>query len=60
MATNSRLRLDPSTLLPSINSFGDLSHFLRGSIAAFLRFWLARLVYEQKAQTDRVIDKLGS
>ena len=33
---------------------------LRGSIAAFLRFWLARLVYEQKAQTDRVIDKLGS
>ena len=33
MATNSRLRLDPSTLLPSINSFGDLSHFLRGSVA---------------------------
>ena len=34
--------------------------FLRGSIAGFLRFWLARLVYEQKAQTDRVVDKLGS
>ena len=34
--------------------------FLRGSIAGFLRFWLARLIYEQKAQTDRVVDKLSS
>ena len=34
--------------------------FLRGSLAAFLRFWLARSIYEQKAQTDRVVDKLGS
>jgi hypothetical protein len=33
--------------------------FLRGSIAGFLRFWLARLIYEQKAQTDRVVDKLN-
>lgn len=31
--------------------------FLRGSIAGFLRFWLARLIYEQKAQTDRIVDK---
>ena len=34
--------------------------FLRGSLATFLRFWLARSIYEQKAQTDRVVDKLGS
>jgi hypothetical protein len=33
MATNSRLRLDPSSNLPGINSFGELSHFLRGSVA---------------------------
>jgi hypothetical protein len=33
MATNSRLRLDPSTNLPSINSFGELSNFLRSSVA---------------------------
>ncbi len=32
--------------------------FLRYSIAAFLRFWLARFVYEQQAQTDRVVEKL--
>ena len=33
--------------------------FLRYSIAAFLRFWLARFIYEQDAQTDRIVEKLG-
>jgi hypothetical protein len=33
MSTNSRIHLDPSTHLPSINSFGELSNFLRGSVA---------------------------
>ena len=31
MAVDTRLPLDPSTNLPSINSFSQLSHFLRGS-----------------------------
>ena len=31
--------------------------FIRGSLATFLRFWLARLIYEQRAQTDRIIDR---
>jgi hypothetical protein len=30
--------------------------FIRGSLGSFFRFWLARLVYEQRAQTDRIID----
>ena len=29
--------------------------FLRYSLAQFLRFWLARLIYEQQAQTDRIV-----
>jgi hypothetical protein len=29
--------------------------FLRYSLAAFLRFWLARLIYEQQSQTDRIV-----
>jgi len=33
MTANSRLPLNPSTHLPSINSFGELSNFLRGSVA---------------------------
>ena len=33
MSTSSRLPIDPSTHLPSINSFGELSNFLRSSVA---------------------------
>ena len=33
--------------------------FVRYSTAQFLRFWLARFVYEQQAQTDRVVDAVG-
>jgi hypothetical protein len=29
--------------------------FLRYSLAQFLRFWLARFIYEQQAQTDRIV-----
>lgn len=34
--------------------------FLRYSLAQFLRFWLARLIYEQQAQTDRVLGSARS
>jgi len=30
--------------------------WLRYSLAAFLRFWLARLIFEQRVQTDRVLE----
>ena len=33
--------------------------YLRYSLAGFLRFWLARLTYEQKAQTDRVVSAVS-
>jgi hypothetical protein len=33
--------------------------FVRYSMAMFLRFWLARLSFEQQQQTDRVVDALG-
>ena len=31
--------------------------FLRYSLAGFLRFWLARLIFEQHNQTDRLLDR---
>ena len=31
--------------------------FLRYSLAGFLRFWLARLIYEQHTQTDRLLEQ---
>lgn len=30
--------------------------WLRYSLAGFLRFWLARLIFEQRAQTDRLVE----
>ena len=33
--------------------------YLRLSLARVLRFWLARLVVEQQAQTDRVVEALA-
>lgn len=33
--------------------------FIRYSMAQFLRFWLARLSWEQQANTDRLIESLG-
>jgi hypothetical protein len=30
--------------------------FLKGALSNFLRFWIARLIYEQKSQTDRIVD----
>ena len=34
--------------------------FLRYALASFMRFWLARLCWEQQAQTDRVVNALES
>jgi hypothetical protein len=34
--------------------------FLRYSLARFLRFWLARLSYEQHHHTEQVVDALGA
>ena len=39
-------------------SIAGAALFLRYSFAQFLRFWLARLTYEQHAQTDRVVDAI--
>jgi hypothetical protein len=36
-----------------------LGLFLRFSLGRILRFWLARLVVEQQAQTDRIVDALA-
>jgi hypothetical protein len=30
--------------------------FLRYSLAQFFRFWLARLIYEQQAATDKIVE----
>jgi hypothetical protein len=32
--------------------------YVRNTIASFLRFWLTRVVYEQRAQADRVVEAM--
>jgi hypothetical protein len=32
--------------------------FVRYSISRFMRFWLIRLVYENRAETDRIVDAI--
>jgi hypothetical protein len=34
--------------------------FVKGAIAGFLRFWMARLCYEQQAQADRIAGSLAA
>lgn len=33
--------------------------YLKGALAGFLRFWLLRDLHERRAQTDRIVDRLG-
>ena len=34
--------------------------FVKGAVAGFLRFWMARLCYEQEAQADRIAAAVAS
>jgi hypothetical protein len=34
--------------------------WLKSALAGFLRFWLARLSYEQQAQADRIASSMGT
>lgn len=34
--------------------------FVRFSLSRYLRFWLIRTIYEDRAQSDRVVESLGS
>jgi hypothetical protein len=34
--------------------------FVKGAVAGFLRFWMARLCYEQQAQSDRLAASLSA
>jgi hypothetical protein len=33
--------------------------YLKGALASFLRFWLVRDLHERRAQTDRLVSRLG-
>ncbi|HEX2577769.1 MAG TPA: hypothetical protein VHK88_15560 [Aquihabitans sp.] len=64
-AAGTRYVADQMPMLISGGLFGlaliivGLGLFIRFSLARLLRFWLARLVVEQQAQTDRLVESLA-
>jgi hypothetical protein len=54
--TNDKLDGIAVILVGAVAAIVGLGLYLRNSMTRYLRFWLIRLVYEQREQTDRVID----
>lgn len=64
-AAGSKYVADQIPMLISGGVFGiglvviGLGLFIRFSLGRMMRFWLARMVIEQQAQTDRIVDALA-
>lgn len=58
MASNSRLPIDPNTQRPSIQSFGELSEFLRGAMADEESRQLSESMGQLAAQIELIIAAL--
>jgi len=43
-------------LVGAIAAIVGLALYMRNSMTRYLRFWLIRLVYEQREQADRIVD----
>jgi len=46
-------------LLGVVVALGAVGLFLRASLTRWFRYWLIRLIYEERANTDRMVDALG-
>lgn len=59
-ATDSRDQNDAIilALFAVIVALGAVGLFVRASITRYFRYWLVRLVYEDRANTDRIVEAL--
>lgn len=46
------------SLLGVVVALGAVALFVRASLTRYFRYWLIRLVYEDRANTDRLVDAL--
>ncbi|MDH3705670.1 MAG: hypothetical protein OES57_06355, partial [Acidimicrobiia bacterium] len=46
-------------LLGVVIGLGGVVLFLRASLTRWFRYWLIRLIYEDRANTDRLLDAMG-
>lgn len=58
IAANQRAAMATGTFLGIAFMIGGAALFLRYSLARYLRFWLIRLIHEDRANTDRVVEAL--
>ncbi len=45
-------------LLGVVVALGGVALFVRASLTRYFRYWLVRLVYEDRANTDRIVDAI--
>lgn len=45
-------------ILGVVMALGAVALFIRASLTRYFRYWLVRLVYEDRANTDRLIDAI--
>ncbi len=45
-------------ILGVVVALGAVAVFLRFSLTRWFRFWLVRLIYEDRQQTDRIVDAI--
>lgn len=57
-ASDQRAFLATATLLGLALIIAGAAFFIRYSLARYLRFWLLRLVWESRANTDRIVDAI--
>lgn len=46
------------SMLGVVVALGAVALFVRASLTRYFRYWLIRLVYEDRANTDRLVDAL--
>lgn len=45
-------------VLGVVVALGAVALFIRASMTRYLRYWLVRLIYEDRASTDRIVDAI--
>lgn len=58
IAANQRAIMATGTFLGIALMIAGAALFLRYSLARYLRFWLIRLIHEDRANTDRIVEAI--
>jgi hypothetical protein len=57
-STNARLDAEVAAVIGLLVGIVGLALWIRNSITSYLRYWLVRLIYEDREQTERLINAI--